>query len=253
MIRAMNSQSPKFLAGAFLSVLLLFPDFTVAQGPEGAGNKSGGKEERARIDAWESLTPEQREKLKEALRDVWADPDVIAARAEVKQASDAYQAALKAAVSRADPSIADALAKIQRANSGIAHEHISGRPPLGMGPKRGFEEEFKPPGFLDSLPPEVREKFRLAEAEAMKAPSVKAARSELEEIRLEDEAVRSKRLEAYRKLRKAVMDEMVRIDPSIAGLQKYLSGGDRNGPLPMWKKENGNKGAGTDQGSKKAE
>lgn len=249
----MNPHITKFLATAFLAALFFFPDFAVAQGPDVSGSKGGGKDEKARIDAWESLTPEQREKLKETLRDVWADPAVIAARAEVKQASDAYQAALKAAVSRADPSIADALAKIQQANSGIAHEHISGRPLLGMGPKRGFEEEFKPPGFLDSLPPEVREKFRIAEAEAMKAPSVKEARAELEEIRQEDEAVRSRRLEAYRKLRKAVMDEMVRIDPSIAGLQKHLSGGDRNGLPPMWKKENGNKGAGADQGPRKPE
>jgi len=156
-------------------------------------------------------------------------------------------------VSRADPTIADAIAKIQHANSGIAYEHISGRPPLGMGPKRGFEEEFKPPGFLDSLPPEMREKFRFAEEEAMKAESVKAARAELEEIRHEDESLRSKRLEAYRKLRKAVMDEMVRIDPSIADLQKRLSNGDRNGLPPIWKKENGGKGPGADQNPKKPE
>ncbi len=249
----MNSPFSKPLASLFFLVLLFFHGLTWSQGPEFSGNRGGGKDDKGKNDAWEALTPEQREKLKQALRDVWTDPAVVTARAEVKQASDAYQAAVKAAVSRADPSIADALAKIQRANSGMVHEHIFGRPPLGMGPKRGVEDEFKPPGFLDSLPPEAREKFRLAEAEAMKTESVKAARAELESIRHEDEALRSKRLEAYRKLRKAVMDEMVLIDPSLAALQKHLSGGDRNGPPPMGKKDNSIKEAGADQGQKKPE
>lgn len=234
----MNSYLVQILARSIFAGVLLLTAHSTAQGPDFTGPKGEGMNEKARSQAWDELTPEQKEKLRQALRDVWADPAVIAARAEVKQASDAYQAAVKAAVSRADPSIADALAKIQRANSGIAHEHISGRPPMGLGPKRGFEDEFKPPGFLDSLPPEAREKFRKAESEAVKAESVTAVRAELEEIRRQDEELRSKRLEAYRKLRKAVTDEMVRIDPSIAELQKRLSGGDRPGVVPMRKKEN---------------
>ncbi len=253
----MNFFFSQILAGSFFTGALFLPTLSIAPGPDSSGPKMEGRNAKARSEAWDELTPEQREKLRQALRDVWADPAVIAARAEVKQASDAYQAAVKAAVSRSDPSIADALAKIQRANSGIAHEHISGRPPLGMGPKRGFEDEFKPPGFLDSLPPESREKFRKAEAEAVKAESVVAARAELEGIREEDETLRSRRLEAYRRLRKAVTDEMVRIDPSIAELQKQLSGGDRPALVPNRKKENaekrGSENPKEEKDSKKAE
>jgi len=216
------------------------------------------KGEAARLEVWESLSPEQRDKLKQALRDVWTDPAVISAREEVKQAGDVYQEAIKAAVSRADPSVAEVMSKIQRSNSGMAHEHIWGRPPMGMGErpkgmpqpphgagsrsegqggKRGFDEQIKPPGFLEGLPPEAREKFRQAEEIAMASESVKAARLKLEKIREEDEALRRKRLEAHRALRKATLDEMIRIDPSIAEIRKKLSGEERGGPNGAPRKE----------------
>ena len=154
---------------------------------------------------------------------------MISAREEVKQASESYQAAIKAAVSKADPSVAEAMAKIQRSNSGMANSQISGPPHIGMGLKRGFDDQIKPPGFLDSLPAEAREKFRKTEETAMASDVVKAAKAELEKIREEDEALRRKRLEAHRKLRKITLDEMVRIDPSIGEIRKKLSGEDRNG------------------------
>jgi hypothetical protein len=207
------------------------------------------KGEAARLELWESLSEEQREKLKQALRDVWTDPAVIAAREEVKQAGDAYQEAIKAAVSRADPSVAEVMTRIQRSNSGMAHEHIWGRPPMAMGPagkgmaqpphgqgppekggpgaRRGFDDQIKPPGFLDNLPPEARAKFRKAEESAMASEVVKAARAELDKISEEDEALRRKRLEAHRRLRKITIDEMERIDPSIAEIRKKLPGEDR--------------------------
>lgn len=215
------------------------------------------KGETARLEVWESLSDEQRDKLRQALRDVWTDPAVISAREEVKQAGDAYQESITAAVSRVDPSVAEVMTRIQRSNSGMAHEHIWGRPPLaigqggkgvlppvhapgpqekggsgsqekgGSGPRRGFDDQIKPPGFLDNLPPEARDKFRRAEAAALESEVVKAARSELEKIREEDEVLRRKRLEAHRKLRKITIDEMERIDPSIAEIRKKLPGEDR--------------------------
>ena len=91
------------------------------------------KGETARLEVWESLSDEQRDKLRQALRDVWTDPAVISAREEVKQAGDAYQESITAAVSRVDPSVAEVMTRIQRSNSGMAHEHIWGRPPLAIG------------------------------------------------------------------------------------------------------------------------
>jgi RPA family protein len=189
------------------------------------------KKDREKIQAWESLSPEQREKLREALRGVWTDPAVINAREEVKHATEAYQAAIKAAVERADPTVADLLSKVQ--GSGMMALPPDG--PNGPGSpgspsgllNRGFDQQIRPPGFLDGLSPEAREKFRKTEEEAMSSAVVKAARSELDRIRGEDEALRRERVEAHRKLRKVTVEEMIRIDPSIAAMQKRLLDGGR--------------------------
>jgi uncharacterized membrane protein len=188
------------------------------------------KAERERIQAWESLSPEQREKLREALRQVWTDPAVINAREEVKHASDAYQAAIKSSVEKSDPSVAELLAKIQSAGGmgaglpgGPGAMTLPGGPGSpGMGPVRNFDEQIRPPGFLESLAPEDRDKFHKAETAALESEAVKAARAELAKIREEDEALRRKRLEAHRHLRKVTIEEMIRIDPSIAPMQKRL-------------------------------
>jgi len=222
------------LSLAFVLSLLLAaaPGDVRTQEPGSPRPRVWEKGERERIEAWESLSPEQREKLREALRQVWADPAVINAREEIKHASDAYQAAIKSAVERADPSVAGLLAKVQGAG-GMAPDRggpgMPGSPGGGPMPMRGFDEQIRPPGFFDSLSPEEREKFRKTEEAAMKAEVVKAARGELARIREEDEALRRKRLEAHRQLRKVTVEEMIRIDPSIAAIQKRLLSGDRNG------------------------
>ena len=255
----MNFNHHLILAGGIFGVIMSVTAPSIAQEPDGPRGRPWEKGEAERAEVWESLSPEQREKLKQALRDVWTDPAVISAREEVKQASDAYQAAIKAAVSRADPSVADVMAKIQRSNSGMANTQISGHPPMGigqlpvgMGQKKGFDDQIKPPGFLDSLSAEAREKFRKTEETAMASDVVKAAKAELDKIREEDEVLRRKRLEAHRKLRKVTLDEMVRIDPSIGEMRKKLSGEDRNGPpSPGTRKEGETMKAPTDKDEKK--
>jgi hypothetical protein len=211
----------------------------LADEPDFPRMKPGDRGDDARAKMWESLTPEQRDKLREALRDVWIDPAVINAREEVKQATDAYQAAIKAAVSRADPSIAGVMAKIQEANSGAVNDRIAGRPSMGPGGKPGFEGQIRPPGFLESISPEMREKIKKAEDAAIATGIVTAAKDELDSIREEDDALRRKRIEAHRKLRKVTVDEMVRIDPSLSEVQARLLGGERGGSLPPGVRKNG--------------
>jgi len=226
---------PLSLAALCLS-LLLVPLSGLAEEKEGSAKpRVLEKKDREKAQAWESLSPEQREKLREALRGVWTDPAVINAREEVKHATEAYQAAIKAAVERADPSVTDLLSKVQ--GSGMMGVMPPGGPgaPGGTGgpgspngsPMRGFDQQIRPPGFLESLSPEAREKFRKTEEEAMNSGAVKAARAELDRIREEDEALRRKRIEAHRKLRKVTVEEMIRIDPAIAPMQKRLLNGGR--------------------------
>ncbi len=227
MIRPFSSAT---LAALGLS-LLTGPFSGMAQDKEGGKPRVWEKKDREKIQAWESLSPEQREKLREALRGVWTDPAVINAREEVKHATEAYQAAIKAAVERADPTVSDLLSKVQGSGmmalppDGPNGPGSSGTP--GGASNRGFDQQIRPPGFLDGLSPEARVKFRKTEEEAMNSDAVKAARSELDRIRGEDEALRRERVEAHRKLRKVTVEEMIRIDPSIAAMQKRLLDGGR--------------------------
>lgn len=224
-----------FAVSGALALLGALP--VAAQEKEEPKARAGEKKDRDKAGAWESLSSEQREKLRETLRGVWTDPAVINAREEVKHASDAYQAAIKAAVEKTDPAMAELLSKVQGA--GMMGPLPSGAPgnpgrnggpgPVPGSPGRGFEPQIRPPGFLDSLPPEARDQFRKAEAAAIESESVKAVRAELDQIRQEDEALRRKRIEVHRKLRKVTVEEMIRIDPSIAPMQKRLLEGGRPG------------------------
>lgn len=221
----MNSSRFPFLATLLFSVLLAAP--LLAQERENAKKRVWNKEERERHEAWQSLDSEQREALREALRSVWTDPAVISAREEVKHASEAYQSAIKAAVERTDPEVAALLDKVRGPDKAGEGPGFPGSP--GGPSRRGFDEQIKPPGFLESLSPEEREKFRKAEEEAKRSERVVAARAELAEIRKEDEALRRKRLEAHRRLRSVTLEEMIRIDPSVAAIQKRLDGDRHRG------------------------
>lgn len=230
--------APANLAALCLSLLLISLSGIAQEKEESSKPRVWEKKDREKVQAWESLSPEQREKLREALRGVWTDPAVINAREEVKHATEAYQAAIKAAVERADPSVTDLLSKVQGA--GMMGAMSPGGPggPSGPGgpggpgspngsPRRGFDQQIRPPGFLESLSPEAREKFRKTEEAAMGSEAVKAARAELDRIHEEDEALRRKRIEAHRNLRKVTVEEMIRIDPSVAEMQKRLLDGGR--------------------------
>jgi len=227
--------APANLAALCLSLLLISLSGIAQEKEESSKPRVWEKKDREKVQAWESLSPEQREKLREALRGVWTDPAVINAREEVKHATEAYQAAIKAAVERADPSVTDLLSKVQGA--GMMGAMSPGGPsgpggPGGPGspngsPRRGFDQQIRPPGFLESLSPEAREKFRKTEEEAMNSEAVKAARTELDRIHEEDEALRRKRVEAHRNLRKVTVEEMIRIDPAVAEMQKRLLDGGR--------------------------
>ncbi len=206
-----------------------------AQGPPKGPPESidGGKAE-----LWESLSEEEREKLKQALREVWSDPTVISARAEVSQASEAYRDAVKAAINRADPSAAKVLGKLHALSGGPPDRkgdrrgpgfHMSPRGERSIGESMGF------PAGLGDFSPEERARFREVEKEAKETAAVKAVIAELEARREKDEAVRKSKLELYRKLRKTVLAEMVKIDPKVEALvTKLRSAADprEGGPGP---------------------
>lgn len=226
----MNRLSTRFCRFLLLpAAIFLLPGTGWTQETE-PPKKRDGEKGSPRAEMWGGLSPEQREALREALREAWTDPAVINAREEVKRSGDAYQAAIKAAVERVDPSLASLLEKMQGAGGpwpGRGPGHLEKPGGHGGGPERGFDPQILPPGFLDSLSSEEREKFRKAEEAALESEAVKAAHADLAKIREEDDALRRRRIEAHRKLRKTTLDEMARIDPSIAEIQKRLRGESR--------------------------
>jgi len=183
----------------------------------------GTDAESGRREMWESLSEEEKEKLRTALRDVWTDPAVITARDEVKSATEAYQKAIREAVAKADPSVVGLMTKAEKNIEGRMHDRIGG-PPSGRSGmfRRGVDYPISPPGFMEKLTPEERAKFREAEVAAKATPEVKKALAVLKALQKQDEEMRRKRLEAHRQMRQAVLNEMVKTDPSLKELQERL-------------------------------
>lgn len=185
------------------------------------GNRPGGG--RGHGEAWEALDEGKKQRLREALREVWTDPSVISAREEVKVASDAYQRAIRSAIGKADPEVAEVLKKLQSMNEGRSQERLGGGPPVRMLPRRSGDYPIGPPSLIEDLSEEEKSRFREAERKAKESASVMAARAEMEEVRREDEKLRRKRMETLRRIRAATLEEMVRIDPSLGELRDELT------------------------------
>lgn len=206
--------------------------YSVASGDEEKSRSKGNfsdsaQREKGRI--WESLSEEQRTQLKEALRDVWSDPAVLSAREDVKQASDSYQNAVRDAIKRVDPSVSELVARLQSASEGEARDRLGGGMQMKFGPRRGGDYPMGPPGYLDKLSPEQKERYQKAQEKARESEAVKAAKEELESIREQDSELRRRQLAAHKKMRRVMLESMVEADPGIEELQKQVHDGDRRG------------------------
>ncbi len=219
-----------FLPG-IAAFVLLFGNVIADDSDSAQSDEDGGEtaEHRPGSEGWNSLSDEDKEKLRNALRQVWADATVISAREEVKRASEAYQNAIRQAVRRADPSVAGALAKAQAATEGHLKERFGGGLPGQNGMRRLGDYPMSPPGFLEGLTEEEREKFHEAEKEAKTTQAVQDALQALEALRMKDDAIKVKRLQAYRNIRETTMNEMVKADPSLKEIQGRLESMARRG------------------------
>lgn len=171
---------------------------------------------------WEKLDEEQKQKLRKALREVWTDPSVVGAREEVKTASEAYQKAIRNAIGKSDPDVAQMLRRLQSINEGRSRERVGGGPPGRMMGRRDGEYPMGPPGFVESLSEDERKRFREAEEKARESESVREAREALEELRERDEQLRRTRMEIHRRIRVATLNAMVEIDPSLEPIRERL-------------------------------
>jgi|GEM_PF-2059278 len=65
--------------------------------------------ERATRELLQKLPPEKRRQVLDAMKHVWADEDVRAAREELRRATEAYRRTLRAAMEETDPDVHNAL------------------------------------------------------------------------------------------------------------------------------------------------
>lgn len=177
--------------------------------PKGPGGHPDGRER------WSALSEEERVRLREALREVWADPVVVSAREGVTNATEAYQEAIRVAIVRDDPELAELLKRVQAASEGMSRERVGGGPQGPFGGRRPGDHSMGPPAFLDRLSEGDRERFLQAEEKAKSSEAVMAARKELDELRKQDEQLRVQRMEAYRRMRKAILGAIIEADPGL--------------------------------------
>jgi len=246
-----SSRSALVFGTLSLFCLFLVSSTGVAQNVPEQSEKKPNKEEKGRPggfsenrEKWERLSEQEREKLRVALRDVWADPAVLSAREEVNEATKAFQEAIRFAMTNADPAVAELLKEVQSPSRGPLTGRSPGRP---GGQKHMGEGPTGPPAFFEKMTPEERAQFRKVEAKARESEAVLTIRKELEAIQKEDEQLRRKRMETYRKMRRVVLAAMVKEDPTlgdkIAELGTLKGPGGKGGP----------KGKGKNSDEKKAE
>jgi len=192
---------------------------------------------------WESLDESERGRLRSALREIWTDPQVISAREEVQQASDAYRRAVREAMARVDPSASTLLREMQSAGEGRSRERLGSAPPGPRGRPPGIRPpEFAPvvpPGFLDRFPQSEQERFRRAEAKAQRSEQVESTRRRFAELREQDEELRKSRFEAHLEMRKALFEAIVSEDP---GLKEMIESLEWKGDGPRDRRGGGKRG-----------
>ncbi|MAS92176.1 MAG: hypothetical protein CMO55_03175 [Verrucomicrobiales bacterium] len=217
------------------NILLLFlalsMTFLASFSPVLAQDKKGSEDKRDRRggrEFWSSLSEEQREKLREALREVWTDPGVISAREEVKRASDSYQKAVREAISKTDPDVAKLI--IEAGKDRAMTDHHGGPPHYRYSQRRGGDYPMGPPGFLEKLSPEKRERFLEVQKEAEESEKVGKARAALDALRQKDDGLRKQRMRAHINLRRAILESMIEIEPEFEKYRDALKASP--GPRP---------------------
>ncbi|MCB1092361.1 MAG: hypothetical protein KDL87_12570 [Verrucomicrobiae bacterium] len=220
--------------------------------PRGSFERHPGGKPEDGPDPFANLAPEQRDRLREAIRRAWSDPALIQARDEVKAATDAYQRALQAALIRTDPEIAGLIEEFRKSSQSDARGYLSPGFPGGRGPGgggngggregRGFEGflVMENPSFLRDLDDEKKQIYREAHRKAMETPAVKERLESLKNMRQEDDDLRKKRTEAIRGMHQALRKALIDADARVAEFLPKLNleggrrpdgeGGERRGP-----------------------
>jgi hypothetical protein len=163
--------------------------------------------------SWSNLSEEEQKKLKEALRTVWSDPTVLSARESVNRSAQEYQLAVREMIKKQNPETAILLDKVQKSQPPGMMQMFLGEVHGTKRPMHGFG--LTPPPMMERMNETQRARFKEAETKAKMRPEVVAAMEELKTLSQEDEEIRRKKMEAFRKLRQAHFEAMMEIDPEL--------------------------------------
>ncbi|MEM7698805.1 MAG: hypothetical protein AAF236_10410 [Verrucomicrobiota bacterium] len=172
--------------------------------------------ERSSPQNFEQLPEAQREELREAIRQAWSDPAVVSAREDIRESTEAYQKALREAIDRTNPELSEVLSKMQHLSDGSVRDRLGSRPGPKGGERRPPEQMILPPGTFEKLSEEQREALKRSFDSIRETDEFKAATDRLEKIREQDEAIRAKRIEGHRAMRKMMLEALADEDPKLA-------------------------------------
>jgi hypothetical protein len=96
-----------------LAMALQFAPFAFSQDSDQSGNGERGRRWEKRL---ANLSPDERQKFQAAHRKAMQEPSVQAARDKMRQAHKEFRDAMRAAMLKADPSVAPILSKIPPPN-----------------------------------------------------------------------------------------------------------------------------------------
>lgn len=145
--------------------------------------EKGDRENRTKLarEQLATLSPDQRQKVMAALRHVWEDADVKAARQALKQASDTLKKTTREAVEETDPEVRGIVASIldKMGREGNPGPLIGARKSEVDTRRRWARLLHIPPMTMDTLPPEDRQVLERAMEKTMADPRVKEAQGRL--------------------------------------------------------------------------
>ncbi len=211
---------------------------------EGRSRPGEGGPTSERTDPFQNLSPEEREKLREAVRRAWNDPAVIEARDKLKNAAEDYQNALNASIKRTSPELTDTIESLRRDSDSSLRIYGPGPVPGGKGGEPGgggrdwrdYEGflTMENPTFLRDLAPEQQAIYREAHAKAMATEKVKARLGSLRALRQADDEIRKQRIEGIRGVHQAIRQALIEADPRVETFlpEPRRTGGDTEPPGP---------------------
>ncbi len=223
--------------------------------PRGHGPEGGAGE---RGDPFSSLSEEEQRRVREVLEKVWQDPAVMAAKEGVRVSTEEYRQALQRAVTRLDPEVAALMNKVHEGSKSADlrkryEEHMGqwpggpGRAPGGPGGpvKRpgGGEFALDLPEFVRALDEEKRAIYLEARDKAQASEKIAVLRKDLEDLEKKERASREELFRLLFQMRRAMREEMIRIDPRVEDIVPEFSRSPDN--------EGGPKGDGEAKGEPK--